>query len=91
MTETWLRKGDTSKIAEIKDLGYNVMHHSRPGRGGGVAFAYKKNFTATRRKATQYKSFEHIECTLKSAKTDLLRLVCVYRSPTAALSNVTDF
>ena len=42
LTETWLRKGDTSKVAEIKDLEYELFHQSRPGRGGGVAIAFKK-------------------------------------------------
>ena len=91
LTETWLRKGDTSKIAEIKDLGYNIAHQSRAGRGGGVAIAYKKHLKFTRRNIKAYKSFEHIECVIKSPSGELLRFCCVYRSCTAKLSNVPDF
>jgi len=91
LTETWLRKGDSSKIAEIKDLGFNIIHHSRPGRGGGVAIAYKKNLTAYRRASKSFGSFEHIECTMASSGNELLRLVCIYRSCTAALSTVSNF
>ena len=91
LTETWLRKGDTSKIAEIKDLGFNIIHQSRAGRGGGVAIAFKKHLNYTRRSTKQNKSFELIECVMKSNSNELLRLCCVYRSCTATMSNISDF
>ncbi|KAL5260505.1 hypothetical protein ACHWQZ_G010593 [Mnemiopsis leidyi] len=90
LSETWLRKGDTSKISEIKDLGYNTSHCSRPGRGGGVAILFKKNLRLTKRNVKACKSFEHIECSMKSGN-DIVRLISIYRSPSAALSNITDF
>ena len=77
LTETWLRKGDTSKIAEIKDLGYHVIHQSRPGRGGGVAIAFKKDVVVKRTTTKSYKSFEMIEGLLKSDSGELLRLCCI--------------
>ena len=91
LSETWLRKGDTSKISEIKDFGYNIFHQSRPGRGGGVAVAYKMDLQVSRKNTPSYKSFEHIECVLKSPTSGLVRLISIYRSCTAKLSNVTDF
>ena len=91
LTETWLRKGDTSKIAEVKDLGFNIIHQSRAGRGGGVAIASRKNLRVTRTRTKSYKSFELIEGIIKSSSGELLRLCCVYRSCTAKLSNVKDF
>lgn len=91
LTETWLRKGDTSKIAEIKRFGYNIMHQSRAGRGGGVAIAYKKHLSVTRRSTKKYKSFELIESVMESTSKELLRLSCVYRSCTAKSSNIPDF
>ena len=90
LSETWLRKGDTSKISEIKDLGYNTYHCSRPGRGGGVAILYKKNLRLTKIKNKAFKSFEHIECSMMSGSS-IVRLTCIYRSPTAAHSYITDF
>ena len=91
LTETWLRKGDTSKVTEIKELGYNIAHQSRQGKGGGVAIASKRHIEITRRNSTPYKSFEHLECTIKSATNELLRLVCVYRSCNSKYSNIADF
>ena len=91
LTETWLRKGDTSKISEIKDHGYNIAHQSRAGKGGGVAIAHKKHLQVTRRKTKIYKSFEHIESTIQSSPNELLRFCCVYRSCNPKRSNVPDF
>ena len=91
MNETWLRKGDTSKISEIKELGYNIQHVSRPGRGGGVAVAFKKNMYLTKCKKDSYKSFEHIECTLKSSSSEFLRIICIYRPGTGLHSKVSEF
>ena len=90
LSETWLRKGDTSKISEMKDLGYNTYHCSRPGRGGGVAILYKKTLRLTKIKNKAFKSFEHIECSMMSGSS-IVRLTCIYRSPTAAHSYITDF
>ena len=91
LSETWLRKGDTSKLSEIKDFGYNLHHQSRPGRGGGVAVAYKRSLDVSKRNTPAYKSFEHLECVLKSPSNSLIRLISVYRSCTAKLSNIADF
>ena len=90
LSETWLCKGDTSKLSEIKELGYNTYHYSRPGRGGGVAILYKKNLRLTKRKTKAFKSFEHIECSMQS-NNGIVRLTSIYRSPSAALSCITDF
>ena len=92
MTETWLRKGDTSKIAEIKELGYNIHHKSRSGRGGGVAFIYRKSLNVVRQQTKAYKTFEVIECFINSPNSDMLRLCCIYRPGTPkAFGNFNDF
>ena len=89
LTETWLRKGDTSKIVEIRKLGYQLFPQSRAGRGGGVAIAYQKHVQVSKVTSRVFKSFEHVECLVKSASNDLLRVCCLYRSGTS--SNVTEF
>ena len=91
-SETWLRKGDTSKVAEIKELGYSMWHISRPGRGGGVAIAFKKNIAiVTQVKSKRYKSFEHIECLAKSSHSKPVRIVCLYRPGTGLHNKVSEF
>ncbi len=72
-------------------MGYNIHHISRAGRGGGVAIAYKKNIELTKQNSKFYKSFEHIECLVKSTSHEILRVICIYRSGTATNSNVKDF
>ena len=91
LTETWLRKGDTSKVAEIKDLGYKLYHQSRPGRGGGVAIAFKKQPSLKKQTSVRYKSFELVESTLVSNTNELIRFGCIYRSCTSQVSNIKDF
>ena len=90
-SETWLRKGDTSKISEIKDLGYLVQHVSRPGRGGGVAIVFKKCISITKNNSKSFKSFEHIECILKSPTNENSRIICIYRSGTSLNTNIAKF
>jgi hypothetical protein len=68
-----------------------MIHQSRPGRGGGVAIAFKKNITVMKTKTRSYKSFEMVEGILKSHTGDHLRLCCIYRSCTAKLSTVSQF
>ena len=91
LTETWLKKGDSSKISEIKELGFNIQCKSRTGRGGGVAIVYKKNLKLTRQNSRTYGSFEHIESVVESSNQGLLRICCVYRSGTAGRANISDF
>ena len=90
-SETWLRKGDSSKISEIKELGYLIRHVSRPGRGGGVAIAFKKTISITQKYNKSFKSFEHIECLLKSPTNENLRIICIYRPGTALNTNIANF
>ena len=91
-TETWLRKGDTSKISEIKELGYSIRHVSRAGRGGGVAVAYKNNINVTKNLFSRsFKTFEHIECLVKSSSNKQLRIISLYRSGTGLNANVSKF
>ena len=91
ISETWLRKGDTSKIKEIKELGFNIIHKSRAGKGGGVAFIFKKGIRIICQKTKCYKSFEVIEGILESNTTDILRISCIYRPGTGKYGKVVDF
>ena len=86
ITESWLKKADSAKIAEIKELGYETDSKPRAGRGGGVAFLYKSFLKYKPKKSTRYKSFECIESSIILQEGSHLWMACVYRSGTSALS-----
>ena len=80
ITEAWLKLSDTSKISEIKDLGYEVEFQPRKGkRGGGVCVLYKDYVKLKKCNITKYKSFEVLEVTLHG-KHDLVRVSACYRT-----------
>ena len=51
-----------------------MLHQSRPGKGGGVAVAFKRSLNLQRCKSQSYKSFEHIECVLDDYLDSLTNL-----------------
>ena len=83
VTETWLRKADTAKFAEMKELGYAIHSQPRAGRGGGVAILYKNSLRLTPQKCKRFKTFESIESTYKSSTGEILRISSIYRSGTS--------
>lgn len=83
VTETWLRKADTAKFAEMKDLGYAIHNQPRAGRGGGVAILFKNCLKLTPQNSKRYKTFESIESTYKSSTGDIVRIATIYRSGTS--------
>ena len=83
VTETWFKSKDSARFAEIHDYGYDVISAPRRGIGGGVAFVFNpKTISPIRNNVTGFKSFEVVECVIKTAE-DLLRLSVVYRSTQA--------
>ena len=84
ITESWLRKDDKAKFAEMKDLGYSIHSKPRAGRGGGVAILYKNSIKLIPQKTVRYKSFELIESCYKSADGQLIRIATIYRSGTSS-------
>jgi hypothetical protein len=80
VTETWLKSKDNARFAEIHDFGYDIISAPRRGHGGGVAFVFNPNIVNPVRNNTKnYKSFEVVECIIKSCD-GLIRLCVVYRS-----------
>ena len=80
ITEAWLKVKDTSTVAELKELGYNVTFQPRKGRrGGGVCVLFKKHIALKKCNIKQYKTFEVLENTIKS-QNDLLRISTLYRT-----------
>ena len=80
ITESWLKTTDTAKIAEIKDLGYNVINCSRNGkRGGGIMVLSRPWLEVKMVKTDKYESFELCETSVKS-ENDLLRFSTTYRT-----------
>ena len=94
IAESWLKKADVAKHAEMKELGYDIHSKPRTGRGGGVAIIFKKSLSILKQKTAKYKSFECMESILKvSSPNCVVRIACVYRSgtPNAMSANVPLF
>ena len=80
ITESWLKKDDKAKFAEIHELGYDLFSAPRKGVGGGVAFIFNPLVVKPiRNNVAKYSSFEVLECVIKSS-TGLIRLCVIYRS-----------
>ena len=77
VTETWLKRDDHAKFAEMKDLGYSIHSQPRAGRGGGVAILYRNGIKVTGQSSKKLKTFESTECTYKSTTGEILRVVCI--------------
>ena len=84
ITETWLRKADTAKFAEMKELGYSIHSQPRAGRGGGVAILFKNCLKLNPQKCKRYKTFESMESTYKSSTGEIVRISSIYRSGTSS-------
>ena len=81
LQETWIKSTDKAKIAEIKELGYDVLNRPRNGRGGGLAFIYRNDLEVKQNiNIGKYKTFEVQEGTIKT-DAYLIRIVNVYRPP----------
>jgi hypothetical protein len=80
VTETWFKSKENARFAEIHDFGYDVISAPRRGIGGGVAFVFNpKTVNPTRNNVKGFKSFEVVECVMKTTD-NLVRLCVVYRS-----------
>ena len=80
ITEAWMKLNNTSKVAEIKDLGYNVIFQSRKGkRGGGVCVLYKDHVNIKKCNITKYNTFEVLEVIL-NGEPDIIRVSACYRT-----------
>ena len=86
ITETWLKKKDSSKFAEIHDHGFDILSAPRKGKGGGVAFIFNPmKLKPVRNNVSKFKSFEALECIVKGVDK-LIRFCVIYRSTQAATS-----
>ena len=82
LQETWLNKGDSSVIQEIKEQGYSLysQRRLRGDTGGGVAILYKPDILVRRcNSKSKFNSFEYISCTVHTADKTF-RLVNIYRT-----------
>ena len=80
VTETWMKRSDPAKMAEIHERGLELFNAPRRGNGGGVGFLFNpKRVHLVRNEIAKYSSFEVLEAVLEST-TETLRLCVVYRS-----------
>lgn len=75
-----MRANDSAKLAEIHEMGFDILNQPRKGKGGGVGFIFNaKVVKLVRNNVAKYSSFEALEAVLTTS-TDTLRLCVVYRS-----------
>ena len=81
ITETWLKASDGALLAEIRDLGYDIISCPRKGGkgGGGVAFMHSKNVIAKNIKIDKYKTFE-VQQVVVSGSNENIRFSTIYRT-----------
>lgn len=84
LSETWLNRNNASILAtELAEFGYQIIHNSRPTRGGGTAVLFKKSLNVKKQKAENYNTFEVTEATLRlHGNMKCIRLSSVYRTCT---------
>ena len=90
ITESWLKISDKGILAEVKDMGYNILFKSRKGRsGGGVCVLFKEYLDAQKCKLdTTYKTFELLEIVVKS-QFGLFRVSTFYRTGKMSTQGLT--
>jgi hypothetical protein len=71
-------------IKDIVPNGYCIKHTPRPtGKGGGVAIIHNSEIVLHKQDTDAFRSFEHIECRLKTPKFSM-KIVVFYRPPPSA-------
>ena len=90
ISETWLKSSrDSNVIKDIVPNGYCIKHTPRPiGKGGDVAIIHKSEIVLYKQDTDAFRSFEHIECRLKTPMSSM-RIVVFYRPPSSAKNGLT--
>ena len=91
LQETWLNKGDSAVLAEIKDHGFDVIHANRTMRdiGGGVTVIFKPEMNLKRsQRKESHKSFE-VNITILKGRNTNIKIVNLYRTPYTKKHRVT--
>ena len=80
INETWLDSGDGHKhvVKDVVPTGYKMHHVPRSGRGGGNAIIYKSALDIKSQTTMVFRSFEYMECLLRS-DGHWLRIIVLYR------------
>ena len=80
VTETWMKRNDTVKMAEIHERGFEMFNDPRKGSGGGAGFIFNlKTVHLIKNDVKKYSSFQVLESILQTS-TETLRLCVIYRS-----------
>ncbi len=85
VTETWLTPDDQLTVREITPTGYATKCVCRENRrGGGIAIIFRQTCCLkVLEPSVKTNAFESLEAILKTPKQVYIRLVVVYRPPTA--------
>ena len=90
INETWLGVNDVDNhiIKDLLPTGFKIYHTPRLGRGGGNALIYNGTFDLKSQCVSQFKSFEYMECLVKS-NGKWIRIVIIYRPPPSPENKLT--
>ena len=74
ITEAWIKLKDKNKVAEIKDMGYEIKFCPRKGskRGGGVCVLYKPDLNVDKCRIRTFSTFEVMRTTVKGCDGSFL-------------------
>ncbi|XP_046579589.1 uncharacterized protein LOC124287149 [Haliotis rubra] len=83
-------QGDEAIITDLTPPGYNLHHHSRPGRGGGIAVIYRQYLQITFKQVITIGSisFESLEFQITHGKT-CTNILALYRPPPSKKNSFT--
>ena len=80
VTETWLKRDEHAKFAEIREQGFDILSSPRKGRGGGTAVIFNpEHLKVTQNNNVKSSSFEVMECVIETS-VGLVRLCTIYRT-----------
>ena len=87
-SKTWL--DETVSNGMINVPGHQLFRKDRGGRGGGVAILCPDNISTKRRSDLEVDNLEAIWIETKLNRKKLVLICCVYRPPSASLSEFEE-
>lgn len=90
MTETWINNDNVRVAAIFKENGFNLINEQRVNRrGGGIGLLHKDNIKSSIIDKGEKSSFEYVVWNVEISKTEIFKILVVYRTPYSQAHPVT--